>query len=211
MLSVCLFLVCALGCCANIDCSYNLVTMVFQRATVSSSETALLCGPIYNGKCLLYSLRRTLMRLLCAGNGLRTERNIWPSARRPKSNLSLEPFPKTCTRRQRTRTTRESSTSFSSQVRRNGRSKASSSISFSSLQRMTRYVMSFVVATYCLIIRQAFELVEKAPFRALLRFQRPQMKDSQMVHKTKLREWILTKAQDLEDRLRKYFKVGTYL
>lgn len=58
-----------------------------------------------------------------------------------------------------------------------------------------------------LMCLQAFQIVEKAAFRALLRFQRPQMKDSQMVHKTKLREWILIKAQDLEGRLRKYFKV----
>ncbi|THG95518.1 hypothetical protein EW026_g6148 [Hermanssonia centrifuga] len=53
---------------------------------------------------------------------------------------------------------------------------------------------------------QAFRLVEKAAFRRLLQYQRPQTKDTEIPHHTFVREEIMRKASDVEARLREVFK-----
>ena len=51
-------------------------------------------------------------------------------------------------------------------------------------------------------------MVDKSSSRALLKFQCPQIKDSDIPHRAKLREEILVKAGDVEERLKDYFKVN---
>lgn len=55
---------------------------------------------------------------------------------------------------------------------------------------------------------QAFTIVDKGAFRRILKYQRPQMLDNDMPHRTKLREEILYKAKVAEQRIREEFKVG---
>ncbi|KAK7025717.1 HAT family dimerization domain-containing protein [Favolaschia claudopus] len=48
----------------------------------------------------------------------------------------------------------------------------------------------------------AFRLVDKAPFRRVLHYCRPSLKESDIPHRTKMRGEILTRASEAEDRLR---------
>ncbi|PSS37302.1 hypothetical protein PHLCEN_2v854, partial [Hermanssonia centrifuga] len=52
----------------------------------------------------------------------------------------------------------------------------------------------------------AFRLVEKGAFRRLLQYQRPQTKDTEIPHRTFVREEIMQKASDVEAQLREVFK-----
>lgn len=51
-------------------------------------------------------------------------------------------------------------------------------------------------------------MVDKSSFRALLKFQHPEIKDSDIPHRAKLREEILVQAGDIEERLKDHFKVN---
>lgn len=57
-------------------------------------------------------------------------------------------------------------------------------------------------------ILQAFSVVDKTIFRALLKYQCPKMKDSDISHRTKLREEILVKAGNVENRFKEHLKVS---
>ncbi|KAH7920372.1 hypothetical protein BV22DRAFT_1021370, partial [Leucogyrophana mollusca] len=54
----------------------------------------------------------------------------------------------------------------------------------------------------------SFTVVDKESFRALLKYQRPQTRESDIPHRTKLREEILTKAAEAEVKLCEHFKIG---
>lgn len=65
----------------------------------------------------------------------------------------------------------------------------------------------FAFNCFLTVLVQPFQIVEKTKFRALLRYQRPAMKDSDIPHRTKLREEIIAKADEAIERLRAHFKV----
>ena len=51
-------------------------------------------------------------------------------------------------------------------------------------------------------------VVDEKPFRALLKYQRPSMQDSDIPHRTKLTEEIVEKANDAIRRIKEDFKVS---
>jgi len=58
---------------------------------------------------------------------------------------------------------------------------------------------------------QPFRIVDKEKFQVLLKYQRPATKDSDIPHRTKLREEIMLKANEAIERLKKHFKVSLLL
>lgn len=58
-----------------------------------------------------------------------------------------------------------------------------------------------------LIVVQSFQLIENNAFRALLYYQRPQMKKDDVPHESKLKEEIMAKALDMEQMLKEHFAV----
>ncbi|KAF5313763.1 hypothetical protein D9619_013714 [Psilocybe cf. subviscida] len=54
---------------------------------------------------------------------------------------------------------------------------------------------------------QAFNIVEKTSFRALLKYQKPSMKDSDIPHRTKLREEVIHKTEVVMHKLMEHFKL----
>ncbi|KAI0026791.1 hypothetical protein K488DRAFT_91860 [Vararia minispora EC-137] len=54
---------------------------------------------------------------------------------------------------------------------------------------------------------QALSLIDKKTFRSLLKYQRPQTKESEIPHRTKLTEFVIEKATVVKDRMRVTFKV----
>ncbi|PPQ85072.1 hypothetical protein CVT26_005196 [Gymnopilus dilepis] len=70
-----------------------------------------------------------------------------------------------------------------------------------SKEGLLEHIIDFVVSD-----DQPFRIVEKSSFRALLTYQRPAMNDSDIPHRTKLREEIVYKAEVAIDRLKEHFK-----
>ena len=68
-------------------------------------------------------------------------------------------------------------------------------------QGLMEHIVQFVVAD-----DQSFLVLEKPSFRNLLRYLRPNMKDSDIPHRTKLREEIMGKVDDVIERMREYYK-----
>lgn len=56
-------------------------------------------------------------------------------------------------------------------------------------------------------LMQAFNIVEKTLFCALLKYQKPSMKDSNIPHQTKLREEVIHKTEVVMHKLMEHFKV----
>jgi hypothetical protein len=54
---------------------------------------------------------------------------------------------------------------------------------------------------------QPFRIVDKKQFRVLLKYQRPVTKDSDIPHRTKLRDEVILKANEAIERLKAHFKV----
>jgi hypothetical protein len=52
--------------------------------------------------------------------------------------------------------------------------------------------------------------VDKEPFRALLKYQRPTTKDNEIPHRQKLRDEIVEKAKDGIQRLSAHFAVSFF-
>lgn len=57
------------------------------------------------------------------------------------------------------------------------------------------------------LLSQSFRLIDRHTFRRLLIYQRPKTKESEIPHRTKLREVILEKAQEVQSRIKELFKV----
>jgi hypothetical protein len=53
--------------------------------------------------------------------------------------------------------------------------------------------------------------VDKEPFRALLKYQRPTTKDNEIPHRQKLRDEIVEKAKDGIQRLSAHFAVSSFI
>lgn len=68
-------------------------------------------------------------------------------------------------------------------------------------QGLMEHIIQFVVED-----DQSFLVIEKPSFRNLLRYLRPNMKESDIPHRTKLREDIMGKVGDVVERMQKYYK-----
>ncbi|KAF8801154.1 hypothetical protein BYT27DRAFT_7262185 [Phlegmacium glaucopus] len=66
---------------------------------------------------------------------------------------------------------------------------------------LLEHIIEFVV-----VDDQPFTIVEKGPFKAILKFQRPSTKDSDIPGRSKITEEIMEKAKVVEARLRKHFE-----
>jgi hypothetical protein len=67
-------------------------------------------------------------------------------------------------------------------------------------QGLMEHIIQFVVED-----DQSFLVLEKPSFRNLLRYLRPNMKDSDIPHRTKLREQIMGKVDNVIERMHEYY------
>jgi len=70
-------------------------------------------------------------------------------------------------------------------------------------------IQFFIFYSY-ILPSQAFQLVDKQPFRRLLTYLRPALGEKDIPHRTKLRTEILSRALALEQKLSKVLKVSYY-
>ena len=83
-----------------------------------------------------------------------------------------------------------------------------------SKEGLLEHIVEFVVQedqVRFFLLWKAFSVVDKTTFRALLKYQCPKMKDSDIPHRTKLRKEILVKAGNVENRLKEHLKVSLSL
>jgi hypothetical protein len=61
----------------------------------------------------------------------------------------------------------------------------------------------------CLIVGhfQAFQIVDKEPFRRLLKYLRPNMPDKDISHRTKIKDSIMDRADMVVDIIKKWLVV----
>ena len=76
---------------------------------------------------------------------------------------------------------------------------------------LTCLFLVLIFTNIILISTKPFSIVERGPFRRILQFQRPTMKDSDIPHRTKIREEILEKAKVVEARLAQHLKVCVHI
>jgi hypothetical protein len=71
---------------------------------------------------------------------------------------------------------------------------------------LLEYIIKLIVSE-----DEAFQLVDKASFRDLLRYCRPNLPERDIPHRTKVRDEIITKAGIVVDRIRVKLEVSTSL
>jgi hypothetical protein len=71
---------------------------------------------------------------------------------------------------------------------------------------MTDFIISWLI-----IVTQPFRIVDKEKFRVLLKYQRPATKESDIPHRTKLRDEVILKANEAIERLKEHFKASCLL
>jgi hypothetical protein len=67
---------------------------------------------------------------------------------------------------------------------------------------LTDYIVELIVAE-----DEAFQLVDKGPFRRLLQYLRPNLSDQDIPHRTKVREEILARARSAVQRVKEKLEV----
>lgn len=68
----------------------------------------------------------------------------------------------------------------------------------------------FIPVSVTNALSQAFQLIDKKPFRRLLSYLRPALGDKDIPHRTKLRGEILIRAKAVEKKIADVFKVSPY-